>query len=185
MRILAFGDVHDEQSYYQDIDEKIKEFKPQLVIGVGDVVNYKTLVEYLKKGKSKFDFVFVHGNNDNLEDIKARLKKNKFMHYSDSKVKKIGKIKFLGIGGVLGKRSRNFTSKKLMAILKNIENFDILITHLDPRSKGSEILKEFVRDKKPKYWFHGHKHEDAGRIGKIGKTVVVNASRPVVMDLEL
>lgn len=185
MRILAFGDVHDEESYYEDIVHKIEEFRPSLVIGVGDIVNYKKLLDNISKGRTKFDFVFVHGNNDSLEDIQARVKKQRLIHYLNNDVKKIGNIKFFGIGGVVGVKSRNFSLKTLKSQLEKTDEVDILITHLDPDSRGGDLIKEFVRDKKPKYWIHGHEHEGAGRIYRIGGTILINASKPVVMDLEL
>ena len=185
MRILAFGDLHDREYYYSDIEEKIREFKPELVMGVGDIVNYKKLVSHLVGSGIEFDFVFVHGNNDNLEDVKARLRENKFMYYLDSEVQTVKKIKFLGVGGVLGVKSRNFRIKELKKIIEKIEKVDILITHIDPDSRGGHLFREFVWKKEPKYWFHGHKHEKAGEIKRIGKTVVINASCPVITDLEL
>ena len=185
MRVLAFGDVHDEAWYYRDIEERIAEFKPELVIGVGDIVNYRRLVESLSKGGVRFEFVFVHGNNDNLEDVKARVKENSFFHYIDEEVMPVGGVRFFGVGGVMGVRSRNFSLSDLKKALVGVGEFDVLITHLDPGSSGGDVLTGFVRERRPRYWIHGHKHDDAGQIRRVGRTIVINASRPVIMDLQL
>lgn len=185
MRVLAFGDVHDEDAYYQDIQEKLVEFMPELVLSVGDIVNYKKLFECLEKGKTRFEFVFVHGNNDNLEEIRAILKGNPSRHYLSDKPIKIGLTTFSGIGGVLGVKERNFSEAGLKRRLESSIGADLLLTHLDPESAGGDIITGFVREHQPKYWIHGHKHEGAGRIKRMGKTIVINASKPVVMDLQL
>lgn len=183
MRIVSFGDIHDSDEAFSSLISIVQKTRPQLLIGVGDIINYKRLCEALLGIGFDFKFLCVHGNNDNLEDIKARESDFSFMVHLDRKKIEFEGLKIGGVGGVIGSKERNVTEKDLKKALEEFGQLDILITHLDPESKGGGIIVEYVKTHKPKIWFHGHSHKGAGEIKRIGQTLVINSCKPVVSDI--
>jgi len=181
MKILAFGDLHDEDLAVSELVKRIRKLNPDVLVSVGDIVNYKKLTELVFDGGFGGLWVCVHGNNDNLEDIQARLKDYSQIKYLDKNKFEIGGLVFGGFGGVIGEKRRNFSKSDLKNILDGLRGVDILVSHVDPESGGGDLIMDFVKENNVKYWFYGHKHSGGGVFNQVGGVILVNASKPVFL----
>ncbi len=181
MKALAFSDLHDNPTSLDRVTRLARKENPDILISLGDVISHKWLLTELRRVTSS-PLICVHGNNDNLEDLRVRCSDPKTHHLHKTTLALSG-IKFLGIGGVIGSKPRNLSIKELEELTMRADDFNVLLTHLDPESYGGKELLNLARRVKPLYWLHGHDHSRGGMIKTLGNTMLINASAPVLFYL--
>lgn len=125
----------------------------------------------------------------------------------DDKIVTIGGINIMGLGGCARYRPGpfQFTEREMrMRVLKMLpqilwkrKKVDLIITHAAPKGcgdledyphRGFEVFNKLMDWLQPKYLVHGHIHltysYDIPRQEKYGNTIVLNAFRRFVIDIE-
>jgi hypothetical protein len=190
LRLLFASDIHGQMDIIMRLNERIKVFKPNIVILAGDITDFGNLDEmeslFNEIGKgSNIIKLFVPGNCDpedslyikeiggaiNLHGIKWR--------YKD--------YNFLGVGGSLVTpfvTPIEFDDLDIERILTPVEGPSILVSHIPPHGTrvdkiysgehiGSVAVKKYINQYSPLLVITGHVHEARGK-DIIGNTIIMN-----------
>lgn len=196
MKFLLLADIHGDVAALDKLDEEFK--TSDAVLFAGDFAKFEhleTAAPVLEKLCSKHDVIYsVIGNCDDpafLSDIEEKdISVEKALVFHEG-------LAFAGSGGgskFTGTTPNERTEEELVGDFEIINNSSesptqtwdnlILIMHNPPKNTkcdavsaevhvGSEMLRNFIEEKKPLAVLTGHIHEASG-IDKIGDTTVVN-----------
>jgi uncharacterized protein len=194
MKILAFTDMHGSTKAFEKIKKKAKE--ADIILNCGDFTIFEQRMPFfLKKFDSlKKPMLIVPGNHESEEDLSAACKNLKYVRcvideeaIFEADGESIIILAAEGNGFRLKDPRFEDVAKKLKHFLKLKDNKGkkiILMTHAPPYGTtldrlmdgqtGNKSIRNFIKDIKPVYSFHGHIEENNGATDKIGKTIVVN-----------
>ncbi len=193
MRIFAVGDIHGDSRLAEQLAEKAKKERVDLIAICGDLTYAEQSTEnilgpFVKRG---LKVVFVHGNHETAAtaDFLSQVYGVKNLHgYSIQS----GNIGIFGCGGAdIGPNPIHDDEilellKKGYANLKNAKK-KIMITHVHPAQttmerlsklvKGSNSVRKAIELFKPDILLCSHIHEAEGIEEMIGLTKVINVGR--------
>ncbi|MBL7159255.1 metallophosphoesterase [Candidatus Microgenomates bacterium] len=183
MKIIVFSDIHQDWEALEKITAK----KADIYICLGDLSNRG---KGLEKAGGMLAFLkeklwLMPGNNETPAQIKALSKKHGFIDFHGTIIEKNG-FNLAGLGLVTptpfntpGETSEQEFEKafKKFTGLKNL----VLFVHNPPKNSifdqipngahvGGQVIRDFINNRLPLYFFSGHVHEHEGKIERIGKT---------------
>jgi len=173
LRILHLSDVHGETALLSyALKELARKEKADLVVFSGDLEAYS---EEPLRGCEKL-LLAVTGN---MDDAMVAALFSRLGVSVEGKCTVIAGIRVCGVGG----RAPVRDAVKVLALAKG-GGVDVLVTHYPPRGTkvdvalsgvhiGKEIVRDLIRELRPKLCLCGHVHEARG-IDKLGETVLVN-----------
>ncbi|MEM2760813.1 MAG: metallophosphoesterase [Nitrososphaerales archaeon] len=199
MRIVAFSDVHGDQSIIETIKQKAKEC--ELILCCGDITPPHGMTIQSAKAIGRFDVqVLAIPGNFEMPDEMERVCTE--MGWTNIHVKsiRVNDLLFFGCGGGnVGPFGTPYelSEEDFRVMLNKFSSKDrfVFLSHCPPKGSvdrtksglhvGSEAIAEFVRNTQPVYQFCGHIHEESGKESAIGKTRIYNVARQVkVFDIE-
>lgn len=196
MRIVAASDLHlDEQCRFALLRQARE---ADLVVIAGDLAQRREgLTQFLAPLESiAHKLVMVPGNNET--DVQLRNATSATVLHGETV--EIEGVVIAGIGGAIPPLpplpwgSFDLTEKECDALLSDIQNADLMISHSPPNkicdwhrkrgNIGSEAILRNVERIKPKFLLCGHVHDCWGERGRIGQTFVANLGPvPVYFDI--
>lgn len=197
MRILVFTDPHGNMNLLRKHREQSK--KVDVVLVTGDISFMgRDLEQMFLMLETFYAPVFViHGNHDDEEEMQhicSQLKNVTFMH------KSIAKVGDWWIGGFSTSGLREHYPEQEAWVAHNYETIKqakplLWLDHPPPARTtldelaedwhvGSESLRLFIEEFKPRYVFCGHIHETFGQEDMIDETIIIN-SGPTGKIIEL
>ncbi|HLC97139.1 MAG TPA: metallophosphoesterase [Candidatus Nanoarchaeia archaeon] len=188
MKILAFVDLHENQTAWKKVKEKAKDV--DVVVCAGDISIFEhRLSHFLKElNNLKKPVMMIHGNHESDSSMRKMCRNldNIFLIHKNRKV--LENCLFLGYGGggfrYIDKEFDRVAKSFKLAMKEHPDKVVFLVTHAPPYNTridqimrkpcGNKNIKKFVIDSKPDYTIAGHIHECAGKKQKIGKCLVIN-----------
>jgi len=195
MKLLAFVDTHGNMKAIQQIVQKAKKQKVDVLVCAGDVSIFEQNIEkiFKKLNTIKKPILFVPGNHESAERMKKLCKKYKNFVYMNTAFLKLKDYIFLGFeGDGFSMVDPNFREwgkkikKELTTVLKKDKKKykAILITHAPPYNTtldnlmgskcGNKDIRKFIETTPLYLAISGHIHENAGKTDMIKKTKIVN-----------
>lgn len=126
------------------------------------------------------------GNSNEFENFK----KEKNIHYLHNQVKEIDKIKFGGIGGIIGRNDKpnRIEEKEYLKILKELllKQPNVILIHQSPDNidaikQGNEEIRKVIESSPPNLIFCGHSHWDKPLATLENGSQIVNVEGRVVV----
>ena len=197
MKIMVISDK--ESKYYWDFYEEGKLDGIDLIISCGDLHPHylSFLVTF-----AHCPVLYVHGNHD---DKYEQTPPDGCISIEDDIFVYNG-VRILGLGGSVRYKAgvnqyeqsqMNKRVKKLWLKLKMHKGFDILVTHApamgvgdgeDLCHTGFSVFLDLLEKYKPRYFLHGHVHQNYGRKYKrlnfYYKTLIINGYETYIFDYE-
>jgi len=184
-RILAFSDLHLARGRARAIVEAAGE--ADLIIGAGD---FCTMRQGLEEAMALLwtladKAIYVPGNAESAKELRAATEAT-VLHGEATTVEG---LKIFGLGYAVpvtpfGAWSCDLTEEEATAMLADMQNADILISHSPPRGVadvsgqgrqlGSAAVRAAIERDQPKLCLCGHVHDSWGVTGAIGATGVHN-----------
>ncbi|MBI2675400.1 MAG: metallophosphoesterase [Candidatus Aenigmarchaeota archaeon] len=195
MRILVIADVHGQYKKLRKLVSKIKE-PFDMVVTPGDITDMYSLPSeftqldianlvvqcLLSMGKP---LLAVPGNHDPYEILDIFEEYGVNLHAA---ARKMNGIMFMGYGGAATPFNTHFEpgeeeiKKHLFGLSSNVKEDFILIVHNPPKGTkvdatadgkhvGSEVIRNFILEKKPLLAISAHIHEAAGT-DRLGETTL-------------
>jgi len=193
MKIISFGDVHEDTSNLIKIKSELE--NTDLIVISGDLTNYHGIVEAKKVIDSvkKFNkhLLAQYGNLDQPEVDGYLTKEGINLHGNGYIFEDIG---IFGCGGssptpfnTPSEISESDIEKHLVSGYLKVKDakWKIMVCHTPPKDTaidvvrsdlhvGSSTVRDFIIQYKPHVCIAGHIHESRGR-DKVGDTMVLNA----------
>jgi Icc-related predicted phosphoesterase len=163
-----------------------------VVVGAGDFATmrkglHKTLdiLRLIEKPS-----VLVAGNSESYEELAAACQQWPSAHVLHGGRYDTEGVTFFGLGGAVpptpfGSWSFDLTEEEARHLLSDCPPNAVMVTHSPPmgcvdrssrgRSLGSAAVLEAIERTRPQLVICGHIHESAGRSGRIGDSLVINA----------
>jgi Icc-related predicted phosphoesterase len=188
MKILCFVDLHGNAPVLKKLIERAKKDDIELVICAGDISVFGDGLNKLVgiASKIKKPFLIIPGNHEDGNEISKACKPYKNCINIHKKGFRGQGFIILGYGGGgFSKVDKKFekVASNFKKIIKDNEKV-ILVTHAPPYNTeidkiggnpvGNKSIRNFISEVKPNFAISGHLHENAGKKGKIGKTLVIN-----------
>ena len=197
MKIMVMS---DEESKYIWEHYQPGMFKGiDLIISAGDLKpEYLQFVETM----SNLPLLYVHGNHDEKYDVTPP----EGCECIEDQIVTYNGIRILGLGGSMRYRSgtHQYTEKDMQRRIRRLKlrlklcgGFDMLVTHApmagfhdgeDLCHKGFEAFRGLIGQYQPKYFVHGHIHQNYGvkapQLSLFGETVVINAYRTYTFEYD-
>ena len=190
MRILAFSDVHRDESAARDLVRRASEV--DVLVGAGDLATMRVgldpIVEIL--ATSSVPVVLVPGNGESQEELEAACAPHAHVHALHGTGITIGDLSFFGLGGAVpitpfGSWSYDFSEEEAGALLGDCPEEGVLVSHSPPRgacdmdgegrSLGSRAVHDVIVRCRPRQVICGHIHASWGCQADVGPTRVLNA----------
>ena len=192
MKIVGITDIHGK------LPKAVKDFKDfaDVLVVCGDITHFGRGIEVIEELAELSDYMevlCVPGNCDTKEVIEEL---NNYNLNIDGRVKKIGNINFVGVGGsnktpfnTPNEYTEEEIYNKLINLVKNLKNI-FLVSHAPPYNTmadivdlnndvhvGSKSIRKIIEDfnSNIKFCACGHIHESRC-IDKIGNTIIANPS---------
>ncbi len=181
MRVLSFSDLHNDVERFM----LLMESNADLYIGAGDLVSgNRDLLNTMLREVGNKPFLMVPGNNELPSWIPA--------HYNlHGKMVEMEGIRFGGLGGspitpfeTIFEWEEDYAFK----VLEEMGYVDVLVSHTPPwgsklsltrmgKDIGSEAVRWYVDEFRPRVVIAGHVHERAGMEDRMGRTLMFNPGR--------
>lgn len=193
MRVLAFSDLHGNQSLIDELKKSSKNC--DLVICCGDItpVHEDTIDAGRKIGKLGARTLAVPGNFELPNEMRTLCKELGWTELHGKSFEINGMV-FSGCGG--GNKSPFGTPYELeehdfQELLDRLDTRKpfVLVSHCPPRgcvdeprqdlNVGSEVIRKFIEEKQPVINICGHIHECGGMEAKIMNTRVINVAKKI------
>jgi len=154
IRIFAFSDIHSPDSFQMsELDSK--DF--DLVLTLGDIP--RDTLGYILFMSKRIESYGILGNHDPKEIIA--------LNNIHCRVVEFKGIKIGGFSGSLKYRDEpnQYTEKEVAKKIQRMPYVDIFISHSPPYSVsdqndpvhcGFKAFDDYIEQKRPKYWLHGH-----------------------------
>ncbi len=185
MRILLVADVESKYLYDYYQPDKLKGY--DLIISCGDL-----RAEYLEflVTMAGCPLLYVHGNHDDYP------REPEGCICIDDKIVEINGLRIMGLGGCYRYREGKYmyTESAMRRRVRRLRRkadraggVDIFVTHAPARHindfetlphRGFECYTAFLRQYRPRFYFHGHIHKSYGHIPRLSEyedTTVINA----------
>lgn len=181
MKIAVISDIHGNKLAFDAVWDDIKEFNPDKIFCLGDLIlagyNPNYICEQIFKLKEKYgdNFEIIQGNTD------------KMVAYCDDEMLKRCQENYPCMGYSL-EQDVKITDKKYIDFVKNlpekksvtINGLKIELVHGSPRNQSenmypdmpTEKIEEMVKDSDAELILCGHTHKPCGYSLESGKTVV-------------
>jgi hypothetical protein len=189
MRIYAVADLHGVAERVAWVRDNAARLKPDLLVVAGDAIQRRRPAATLSAlAELGLPVLLVAGNGDgpHLAAAASSWASLAVLHRSACWH---GGVRFAGIGGTLplpfASRIAWREARVLAAVAPLVDAATVLIAHPPPHGVrdrvadrfdvGSRGLRQVVLSRRPLLVLCGHVHEAAG-IGRLGNTLVVNAS---------
>ncbi|MBI4441327.1 metallophosphoesterase [Candidatus Woesearchaeota archaeon] len=184
MNILAFADLHAQQSSMQELQKKAK--SADLIIAAGDLSVFGHHLELVMTFLTTLSkpVLVVHGNHEDEEDIRSLIKGP--LHFVHGQCYVHDRTLFIGWGGGGFALVDRVFEQKMHLLLRQCKKYDrtVFITHQPPygtkldyiygHHAGSKSYRDFIVKAKPTLAISGHLHETAKKRDVLGKTLCVN-----------
>ena len=200
MKILAFVDLHSKPrspeyvnfytslKYVKALKEKVKKYKPDVVVCAGDVSLFENHIEEIMKRISKIHkkILIIPGNHETSAVMRKICSFYDSLIFINKKAVKTGDYVFVGFSGEGFLRRDQELERFIKKIKPKIKGKKIvLVTHAPPyKTKldkigkehcGNRTISNFIKaNKNIVLEICGHIHENAGKKDKINKTILVN-----------
>lgn len=186
MKLLLFTDVHSNKKHLESV--KKKSLHADVLLCLGDLTMFQAYMKsFLRELNSTGKPVLMlPGNHESEEGLKNACKDLKNLIYIHKGYYEKDGILFLGYGsGGFSQRDLGFeeTSRQWKKLIKEDSKI-VLLTHGPPYNTpidivgkfhvGNKSYREFIEKTKPVLAASGHLHENFYKIGKIGKTTILN-----------
>lgn len=199
MRVLAFSDVHGNNSLISKIKQESKNC--DLIICCGDITPSHGMTKEIAKQIGKFDVkvLAIPGNFEMPDDMEEVCEELGWINLHGKSVK-IDDLVFFGCGGGnTGPFNTPYelTEEQFKEILGKFSKTDrfVFISHCPSKGfldevrsglhVGSGAIAEFVKQTQPLFQFCGHIHEEGGKESSMGKSKVYNVARQVkIVDIK-
>ncbi len=189
MRILIFSDLHGDMEMIKRVKELSNDV--DLAICCGDItpIHGDTITVSRKIGRLNRLFI-IPGNFELPTILNIACKENSWTDLH-GKSFNINGIIIGGCGGALKgpfNTPYELSEDEFRHILSKIGEVDILVTHTPPKgivdytnglNIGSEAIRDFIIEKKPKLNLCGHVHENGGKEELFNNTKVMNIARKI------
>ncbi len=194
MRVFIFSDIHTDTYRAKEMID----LNADIYILAGDVSDLRYGLKEMGETFSvlKEKLWIMAGNNELETDIRAMCKKYGFTFFHDQLIEK-GGYSFFGLGysnktpfGTPGERSE----EEIRKVLKKVKGRKklILASHAPPEGSALDLtrsgkhagcmaLREFILSQEPIAVICGHIHENEGKIGILGRSVLFAAGKKGVM----
>ena len=197
MRILLISDVPDMGLWDYYTPDKLKGI--DLILSCGDLP--RSYLEFLVT-MGRAPVLYVHGNHDDSYDKYPP----EGCDCIDGKLVKFKGLRIMGLGGSMRYRDGSHQYTELQMSLRMAQlrlrtllygGVDIVVTHApiqgvgdgeDLAHRGFACFRKAAERMRPKYWIHGHRHLNYGRIPRMqqfGETTVINAYGKHIMEIEI
>ena len=200
MKLLVFSDVHSQKKYIDILIEKAKKEKPDFLICAGDLADWgENLIGLAKEfDHLNIPMILIPGNHEEAEeDIKKISEQTKNIIYLHSGSYELNNIIFFGYGGGGFSRIDKQFERIIEKFKKTIKDKKVIfVTHAPVYETktdyvpgvghvGNKSILKAIKDINPVLVVCGHIHDSAGKVDKVGNTVIVNPG-PVgkIIDLE-
>jgi len=195
MRILAFSDPHGDINMINKVRELSRDV--DLAICCGDItpIRGNTINAARMIGKLDTRLFIVPGNFELPTILNMICKENSWVDLH-GKSFNINGVIIAGCGGAPKgpfNTPYELSEQAFRDILSKIDYADVLVTHSPPKgivdytnntNIGSEAIRDFIIEKKPKLNLCGHVHENGGKEGLLDNTKVMNLAREIkVIDI--
>jgi len=193
MRVLAFSDVHGDQSIISKIKQRSKDC--DLILCCGDITPAHGITLDVAKQIGRFDanVLAIPGNFETPDDMEQVCNELGWTNLHGKSVQ-IHNLTFFGCGGGnVGPFNTPYelTEEQFKEILHKFSSRDrfVFVSHCPSKGfldnvgsglhVGSTAIGEFVEQMQPLFQICGHIHEEGGKESMIGKTEVYNVARQV------
>jgi Icc-related predicted phosphoesterase len=190
MRLLLFSDIHCDAAATRRIVERAAQF--DVIVGAGDFATarhgLRPVIEILRDAATPT--VLVPGNSESVDELRDACRGWAAAHVLHGSGAEVGGHPFFGIGGGIpvtpfGSWSYDFSEAQAEAMLHQCPAGCVLVSHSPPKgtldiasngkSLGSTSVRAAIERAKPVLVVCGHIHASAGRVERVGETVVINA----------
>lgn len=200
MRVLAFSDIHGDQSIIAKIKQKAKDC--DLILCCGDITpaHGMTTIDTARQiGKFDTAVLAIPGNFETPREMELVCKELGWIDLHGKSIEIEGLLFFGCGGGNVGPFNTPYelTEEQFKEILHKFNARDkfVFVSHCPSKGfldkvgsglhVGSAVIGEFVKEIQPLYQFCGHIHEEGGKESLIGRTKVYNVARQVkVLEIE-
>ncbi|MGH9909871.1 MAG: metallophosphoesterase family protein [Nitrososphaerales archaeon] len=199
MRVLAFSDVHGDQSIIAKIKQKAKDC--DLILCCGDITPaHGIAIDAARQiGKFHAHVLAIPGNFETPSGMGLVCKELGWIDLHGKSIEIQGLLFFGCGGGNIGPFNTPYelTEEQFKEILHKFDAREkfVFVSHCPSKGfldkvgsglhVGSAVIGEFVKEMQPLYQFCGHIHEEGGKESLIGRTKVYNVARQVkVLDIE-
>ncbi len=188
MKIYANADLHGDFKQLEKIKKKVKNC--DVLIFAGDMTIFGQDIDriFSKINKLGKPTLVLHGNHEELSEVKKMAKKYEHIINLHGKDFVINNTLFIGHGG----GGFSFVTKSFEKCREKFEklaksfNKVVFITHQPPydtncdrihgEKTGSKTYRAFIRKVQPDLVITGHIHDNEGKRDKIRKSLIVNPS---------
>jgi len=185
MRFLVITDFHQKRSKLELINLRIREYKPDFTLFLGDVTDMGTGEDAANIIRDIDSQVYVIPGNCDPRDMPKKI--SSVGHDMHGKGAEIAGQYFAGLGGsnitIFGTpfeltedelyNGLKPISKKGMVLMTHVPSFGILDTIPSGQNVGSRSVKKIVEEFRPILALSGHVHEAIGAVEQEG-TLFVN-----------
>lgn len=188
MKVLAFTDVHTDESYLKELESKVKDV--DLVLNTGD---FSWLGQRTEEMLERFNswnkpMLMVHGNHEWIEEVTSGVKNCKNIKLIHNKIEIINDIMFIGHGGewyhqtspefeawipILQKEIQTKKPKKVV-LMVHMPVYGTKQDFLFGSNRGNISYRNFIELVNPDIVLFGHFHESFHIKDKIGKSLLIN-----------
>ncbi|MFC1686301.1 metallophosphoesterase [Nanoarchaeota archaeon] len=196
MKLLAFVDLHADESFFKALKKKVSKQKPDAIICAGDFTSFGSGTKtWLKKLESfKIPTFIIPGNHETEEELIIYTKNLKYVKNIHLKSHLFGDVLFIGCGGgglteahAAFEQSEKEFSKDIKKLkIKDKRHKIVLVVHQPPyKTKldylwwmkdyaGSTSIRKFIEKYQPSLCITGHLHENFNKEDKIKNTKIIN-----------
>jgi Icc-related predicted phosphoesterase len=191
MKVIAFGDIHEDISYIAHITD-ISVASCVIVTGdltnVGGIEKAKEVIHHIRLYNS---FIYAQAGNFDRKEVETYLNDQGMSLHGNGFIK--GDIGIFGVGGsnrTPFNTPNEFDEHEMEYLILRGYNkvkdspLKILVSHAPPfntlvditkggRHVGSKAIREFIENYQPNVCISGHIHEGKGS-DTLGKTVIIN-----------
>ncbi len=187
MKIFAFTDVHEHPKAMKIVQQRVREFKPDIVVCCGDLTIFEHSLGRMMKWLSGLhkEVIIIPGNHETVRGLKKYCKGNvKCLHQNSAMY---DDLMFVGWGGggfsLVEPEFERFT-KQINSTMQGKRV--VLITHAPPYGTkldflgknwghvGCKSITKFLKTHKVLLALSGHIHETFGKKDRVGGAVVCN-----------
>ncbi|RJQ17183.1 hypothetical protein C4573_03970 [Candidatus Woesearchaeota archaeon] len=184
MKILAFGDTHDDKKAFARAKEKAKQV--DIAVCIGDLSVFQRDIDYFLKELNSFPVhvLLVHGNHEDLDSLKKQCEKYDNIFLIHDGFYKKDDVMFLGYGGGGFSTTDAYFEERAKVYKQLTKGRTVFVLHQPPYGKvdtlydgshvGNKSFTRFIEEVQPVLVICGHIHETFKEKGSIGESLVVN-----------
>ncbi len=203
MRILAFGDIHSDKRKAEELAERAKKEKVDLVVITGDITYAESSIEgiigpFAKHGIKVLMVPGNHESNATVRFLESLYSNSKNLHGT---YQIHNRVAFFGAGGA-NTGPNNVSESEIEKLLSKAHTYlsgskskfskKVMVTHLHPRDtksdsfgfEGSRAIRRAIEKFQPDIALFSHIHEGAEMYDLIGQCKAINVGRKgMIVDI--